>query len=159
MVGCPGACGNFVTVRLLFCATNLLCKRLLACEHVTDLHKRMYIYLCAVSVFVFLRHCPLRSAAATQVRRVNFTMDKPFSVTAAYAEGADLPVGCSSEIGTFKARRHHNLQERTEEHACCCCASFHVCRAYVCPRLYSVVHISVFFLPQMGGWALARHGR
>lgn len=37
-----------------------------------------------------------------QVRRVNFTMDKPFTVTAAYAEGAELPSGCSSDIGTFK---------------------------------------------------------
>lgn len=33
---------------------------------------------------------------------MNFTMDKPFTVTAAYAEGAELPSGCSSEIGTFK---------------------------------------------------------
>eukprot|EP00752_Nemacystus_decipiens_P011694 g10378.t1 len=37
-----------------------------------------------------------------KVRRVNFTMDKPFTVTATYAEGAELPSGCSSDIGAFK---------------------------------------------------------
>lgn len=37
-----------------------------------------------------------------KVRRVNFNMGKPFTLTAAYDEEADLPSGCSSEIGTFK---------------------------------------------------------
>ncbi|CAM9772641.1 unnamed protein product [Scytosiphon promiscuus] len=37
-----------------------------------------------------------------KVRRVNFTMDKTFTVTAAYDAEAELPSGCSSDIGTFK---------------------------------------------------------
>ncbi|CAM9352873.1 unnamed protein product [Pylaiella littoralis] len=37
-----------------------------------------------------------------KVRRVNFNMDKAFTVTAAYDADAELPSGCSSEIGTFK---------------------------------------------------------
>ena len=46
---------------------------------------------------------------------MNFTMDKPFTVTAAYAEGAELPSGCSSDIGTFKVR--YVIVQR---HACTC---------------------------------------
>lgn len=51
-----------------------------------------------------LNHDDCSGGACAQVRRVNFNMGKPFTLTAAYDEEADLPSGCSSEIGTFKVK-------------------------------------------------------
>lgn len=46
--------------------------------------------------------CRVGSCLDCQVRRVNFVMGKPFTLTASYDSAATLPAGCASRIGTFK---------------------------------------------------------
>lgn len=72
--------------------------------------KKVFGHVCTFSLFYLIMKPPNKKMRVgwilvcmwLQVRRMNFNMDKPFTLTAAYDSDAELPTSFTPKIGTFK---------------------------------------------------------